>query len=273
LPRTVSAFDLNETGPIVELSKKAIDSQQVDPAFAAAMLMQRCTSVASVAILAMTLAGSTDPRVVQASPYGRIVDAVIAETEVLVHRFEEHLKDRANRLTSLDDLSDYHELVRQLELTLQPNQVPAWHRRLGAARKHMSELIGKEIEPLAGLIRRALRVESAAGAFGGQFDSETADDAEFGIRLMLEARNALDSLALNDLVTKLRRPVEQTIEVVTAKLMTDFKSGQVAERGDLLKAIDAAIRMSAIVFGEDYAGVMRKSRDNAVNKPQKSATG
>jgi hypothetical protein len=140
---------------------------------------------------------------------------------------------------------------------------------LGAAKKHMSDLIAHEIEPLPGLIRRALRIEAANQNFEGNFDAGTADDAEFGIRLMIEARNALDSLALNELVTKLRRPVEQTIEVVTAKLMTALKTPAGADRGDLVKAVDAAIRMSAIVFGEDYAGHLRKSRDNAM-KPAKA---
>jgi len=272
LPKTLSAFEMSDTGPVSELTKKCIDTLQIDPAFVAVVLLQRCTSAANLALLAMTLSGLTDPRLLQTSAYARLVDAAIAEAQVWVYRFENHLVSRQTRQQALGDLGEYHELVRQLELTLQPTQVPVWHRRLGAARKQMSDLIGHEIEPLPGLIRRALRVETAAGGFGGQFDAETAEDAEFGIRLMVEARNALDSLALNEMVTKLRRPVEQTIEVVTAKLMTDLKAGQSGDRGDILKAVDAAIRMSAITFGEDYAAVMRKSRDIAVNKPAKSAS-
>jgi hypothetical protein len=270
LPKIVSPFELSEPSPVSDLTKKAIDVAQIDPAFVAVVLLRRASAPASVALLAMTLAGSTDPRVLQTGPYAKIVETVIAETEIWAHRFEHHLANRPLRLSTLEDLREYHDLVRQLELSLQPNQVPAWHRRLGAARKQMSDLIAREIEPLPGAIRRALRVESATQSFAGQFDIEAAYDAEFGIRLMLEARNALDSLALNELVTKLRRPVEQTLEVVITKLMTELKSPTGAGRADLVKAVDAAIRMSAIVFGDAYAVQLRKSRDNAINKPAKA---
>jgi hypothetical protein len=273
LPKTLSAYDLSDVGPVSELTKKAMDDLHVDPAFLAVLLLQRSTSPIGVAALAMALAGTTDSRSLQSSPFARIVDTVISEAELWVHRFATHLRDRSARLETLLDLREYHDLVRQLDLSLQPHQVPVWHRRLGGARKEMSDLIAREIEPLPGLVRRALRIESSVGGFSGAFDAEMADDAEFGIRLLLEARNALDSLALNDMVTKLRRPVEQTIEVVTAKLMTELKSDAVVDRTDILNAVDAAIRMSAIIFGEDYAAILRKSRDMAANKSSKLASG
>jgi hypothetical protein len=136
----------------------------------------------------------------------------------------------------------------------------------------MSDEIARQIDPVVGLIRRALRLEGATSGFAGRFDAESAEDAEFAIRLTLEARNALDSLALNELITKLRRPIEQTLEVVTAKLMADLKAGANTDRTDLVQAVDAAIRMSGFVFGDDYAGLIRKSRDSILNKPQKAAT-
>jgi hypothetical protein len=272
LPRMLTAFELSDVGPVSELTKKTIVDLQVDPAFLAVLLLQRCRTAAGVAALAMTLAGSPDPKHVHASPYARIVDSVVAEAELSVYRFANHFRDRPTRLEALLHVREYHDLVRQLGLSLQPHHVPAWHKRLGTARKDISDLIAAEIEPLPGLIRRALRVESAAGGFGGQFDADAADDVEFGIRLLLEARAALDSLALNELVTKLRRQVEQTVEFAAGKLMANLKSDGAGDRADLLLAVDASIRMSAIVFGEEYAAILRKSRDITAVKPGKAAT-
>ncbi len=265
LPKTLSAFELSEAGPVSELVKKTLEGQQIDPAFLASVLVQRCASPASVVMLAITLAGSSDPKILHSSPYTKLIDGVISAAQLLVHRFERHLKDRSVRLKALEDLREYNDLIRQLDLVLQPNQVPVWHRQLGAARKKMSDLIAAEIEPLPGLIRRSLRIEP-----GSEFDLEATADAEYSAKLLIDARNALDSLALYELVTKLRRPVEQTLEVVTAKVMADFKSITTPDKTEILKVVDAAIRMSAVVFGEDYAAVMRKSRDLVVNKTTKA---
>jgi hypothetical protein len=61
--------------------------------------------------------------------------------------------------------------------------------------------------------------------------------------------------------------------VVSEKLMVDLKSGQALDRRVVTEAVDAAIRLSAMVFGEDYANAMRKSRDNWLQRPAASKFG
>ena len=266
LPRVVSCPDPGDPSPILDLVRRCLEETQVDPSYLAVLMIPRAGSAAVVGALAMRLAGTNDPRLVQTSPYARIIDTVISEVELWVSRVDAHLANRLQRPQVIDDLRNYHDLVRQLDLAISPNEVPVWFRRLGAARKRMSDVLTRELEPLPGVIRRATRVESLGGQFGGRFDQDACEDAEFGVRLLAEARLALDSLALNELVPKTRKQVEQTLEVITNKLMSDYKSGAAFDRDSLLKAIDGAIRMCAVAFGEDYAGLLRKSRDLAVNK-------
>lgn len=273
LPRAISPLDLSDAGPVTEIVRTAVETHLIDPAFAAIPVIRRSPVAAPVALMALTLANVTDPKLAAASPYARIIDAVLSEVQMWVNRFASDLQDRAERMQALADLRDYHELVRQIEIGIEPSQVATWHRRLGAACKEMSDLIARELEPLSGLIRRALRVDSQSGRFVGSFDELTADDAEFGARLFMETRGALDALALNELVTKQRRPIEQTVEVLTTRLLGELKAPGGAEQPDLVKAVDAAIRLSGTVFGEDYAVHLRRSRDLTVVKPASKAAG
>jgi hypothetical protein len=137
----------------------------------------------------------------------------------------------------------------------------------------MSELVGRYVEAAPGLIRRSLRVESLAGSFGGRFDADTYEDAEFAIRLYLEARSAAESLALNELLTRTRKDVERTLELLTSKLFADLKSNNVFDRKTLLEGVDAAIRLCRLVFGDEYAAVLKKNRDLSAPKSAGRAAG
>jgi hypothetical protein len=196
LPRIVSPLDLSDKSPVTELVKTAVETLHLDPGFVAIPIIRRCAIATPVALMALTLSNVSDPKLAANSRYGRVVDAVLSEVQLWVNRFASHVGDRAERTNALIDLREYHELVRQIEISIQPSQVVSWHRRLGACCKEMSDLIARELDQLAGLVRRALRVDPATGRFLGHFDDITADDAEFGIRLFIETRGALDSLAL-----------------------------------------------------------------------------
>eukprot|EP01037_Dinobryon_pediforme_P022977 gene22978-24299_t len=202
-----------------------------------------------------------------------MVDTVISEVELWVARAEAHIGVPLERYKVIDDIRAYHDLFRQLVLAVPPDNPPGWHRRLGEARRRMSDIVGREIEQLPGLIRRVTRVDALAARANSGFDQAAGADAEFGAKLLVEARVAIDSLALNDLVTKSRRGVEQTLEVTFEKLLADYKSKASLDREMLLRALDCTIRMSATVFGEDYAALLRKSRDLAVQKAQAKAAG
>jgi hypothetical protein len=149
--------------------------------------------------------------------------------------------------------------------------VPAWMRRIGAAKVAMSDAVARRIEPAPGLVRRALRVETTGGEYAGRWDPASYEEAEFAVRLSIEARLAAESLAVNELVGRTRKQVEQTLEVVSAKLMADLKSAQVLDKRTLIEAVDGAIRLSALVFGEEYAAVLRKSRDLFATRATRAA--
>lgn len=271
LPQIVSPLDLSDKSPVTDLVKTAVETLQLNPAFVAVPIIRRTAVAAPVAIMTLPLCNVSEPKLVVGSRYAGIVDAVLAEVQMWVNRFASHLSDREARANALVDLREYHELVRQIEVGIQPAEVGGWHRRLGACCKEMSDLIARDLEQLPGLIRRALRVDAATGRFLGTFDEMTAEDAEFGVRLFSEVRNALDSLALNELVTKQRRQIEQTTESLTARLMAELKAADGGEKPDLVRAVDAAIRMSSAVFGDDYAIHLRRSRDLAMTKSGKLA--
>ncbi len=271
LPSNITAFDVAEPSRLAEVVRASLDQVQMTPEWIGASLLTRTASPVVVATLATRLAGTTDPRLVAQSRYGVLVEVVIAHLERLAGLTQGRGIDAASRSRFLADVRAYHEVSRNLALLMPVEAVSNWMRRIGAAKVTMSEAVSRWVEPAPGLVRRALRVETKGGEFAGRWDQATYDDAEFAVRLSIEARLCAESMAVNELVGRTRKQVEQTLEVVSAKLMADLKSSQSLDKRTLIEAVDGAIRLSALVFGEDYAAVLRKSRDLFAVKAARAA--
>lgn len=271
LPANITTFDVAEPSRIADVVRVSLEQVQMTIEWIAAAILARTTNPVVCALLACRLAGTTDPRMVASSRYAALVDIVIARIEQHAALAAARGSDAADRARFLADLRAYHDLAKTFELAFPVESVSAWFRRLSAARGAMSEAVTRRIDGAPGLVRRALRVEVGADGWAGRFDTAAYEDAEFAVRAAIEARLATDTLAVNEVVARVRKQVEQTLEVVSGKLMSDLKSSQARERGPLVDAVDAAIRLSVHVFGDDYAAVMKKSRDNALQRPTRAA--
>lgn len=270
LPHNITVFDMAEPSRVADVIRASIEQVQLTLEWVAAAVLARTNNPAVLAHLACRLAASSDPRLVAGSRFGVLIDCLIGQLERYAALARARGNDPESRRRFVTDLRSYHEVTKNLALTLPTESVSAWFRRLGGVRVAMSETVARVIEAAPGLVRRALRVEAAAGEIPARFDPDAYDDAEFAVRVSIEARLAAESLAVNELVGRTRKQVETTLEVISGKLLADLKSSPVLDRRVMTDAADAAIRLAALVFGEDYAAVMRKSRDLSL---QQRATG
>lgn len=271
LPHNLTAFDLADPSRVVEVVRTTAEQGLIAPDWIAAALLTRTGNPTVLVQFAGRLAATNDPRQLAAGRWAPFVDAVIGRIEQIAARAAARGTDAAAREGFLADLRAYHELTRNFELALPVESVAVWFRRLGAVRGAMSDLVSRQLEAAPGLVRRSLHLDGRGGWIG-RFDTADFADAEFAVRVTLEARFAIDSLAVNELAQRARKQVESTLELVSNRLMNELKSPSAIDRAVLLEAIEGAIRLCGLVFGEDYAAVMRKGRDNATQKPTR-ATG
>ncbi|MCE1235109.1 MAG: hypothetical protein LWW93_02010 [Hyphomicrobiales bacterium] len=270
VPSAVTAFDVADSSRFVDAVRVASERGRLSGDWIAAVIATRAANPIVLVLLACRLAGATDPRIVASGRSAAFVEAVIARIEQHAAQAAARGDDEASRRAFLSDLRAYHDLTRNFELALPVESVSAWFRRLGAARRAMSDVVARQLEAAPGLVRRALRVDNNGG-WAGRFDATGFADAEFAVRVTLEARLAVDSLAVNELALRARKQVESTLELVSNRLMDELKSPHAHDRDVLLAAVDGAIRLCGLVFGEDYAAVLRKSRDNGVAKQARAA--
>lgn len=262
-PKTVTMYDANETGPVADALRACVSDSKIDLAFLATGLLKRLSSPTVLVALVLRMTGTDDARVVAQSPLSPFLDVFFAEIDILVETLRAAAKQPNAADRFVEGLRAYHECVRYITIALDLDTVPSFAKRLAASRRAISELVAAEIETAPGHMRRALRVGADRG---GRFDMAAAEDAERSLRILVAARNAMDSLALNEMITRTRKTVEQSIEVLTNRVMDELKTARAEEREASVAAADAAIRFAAILFGEDYAAVLKKNRDQLVQK-------
>ncbi len=273
MPANITTFDCAEPSRIAEVVRTSMEQVQMTIEWISAAVIARTNNPVVAAHLACRLAGTADPRLIASSRYAPLVEIVLSQVERFAALAAGRGDDAKSRAAFFGDLRSYHDVVRNLGMLFPIEIVTPWFRRIGAAKVVMSDAVSRRIDTAAGLVRRALRVETSNGEYVGRFDTDAFEDAEFSVRLALDARSYTETLAVNEVVARTRKQIENTLEVVSEKLMADLKSGQALDRRVVTDAVDAAIRLSVMVFGEDYAAAMRKSRDNWLQRPTTSRFG
>ncbi|MEJ1158019.1 hypothetical protein [Prosthecomicrobium sp. N25] len=272
LPRQIGPAEVGDAG-LLQILRGVVEQSVISAAFVGAVLLQRTASPWLLAQLAVKLTGTSDARLLHTGRYGAFIDVVISEAERQVEILRQSTATRPERAQARAALREFHDILRNLRFGIEVDDVPVWFKRIAAARRDISEVVGREVENTSGLVRRALRVETLNGGFGGGWDADAFEDAEFAVRLLVEARACQDSLALNDLLVRTRKQLEPTLQVLSDKLMADLKSNAALDRDAMLAAVDGSIRLTAIVFGEELAAIQRKSRDLALQRPAGRAHG
>lgn len=220
-----------------------------------------CSKVGPVLLIraAGAFAGSADPVDIRRSSAACFVDLALATIERSIMRYQAARQDPNEIAALVQEIRRYHETVRAIVSALDFDYDSTWRHRLAGLRSLMSDLIALDLEGMIPTVRRALQVAEA--------DSPTAADAHDAIRatsILVAARWNRDSLALNDLVTRLTVQAEQAIEVLGNRLMDGLRRTHGARRTAIVSATDTLIRISELIYGEEHAGILRRSRDRAI---------
>lgn len=259
LPEKLTDWDMKIDSPAAMRVKKAADDHMENSAVLAAAVLQRTENPACLASLATQMAGTGDARKLAASPYSAFVDIVLSEAErlYLIAQKKNEQSDMADALTR------YHTLIRNIDRDVDFSCGGAWHKRLAETKRQFSTLVSSELEAAVSHVRKALKIPALDTDGAPRIDQLAVGDAKRSLQTLLLMRRAAESLAVNEVTARTRQAVEQTLEIMTRKLLADSAKCAEGERPAFLAAVDVAIDLCDGYFGKDYADLLRRSRKAA----------
>jgi len=226
------------------------------------LVMSRLAAPWQLIRIATRAAESDDTARIAETPWALAVTLVLGEVECMVGELRAELKAH-QPVTSL--LKAIHDAARGLRTEMDLSVDSPWARQLAAIRTEVSNVLKSGIEATPGRVRRLLRPRPAKEiAPGSLLNAIDVADAEMLVEFVGACRNYASELAVNEATMRSYSELEHYLETGTKVLLDALRHAGAAERPFRQSQVDAAVRFCRIVFGPDYAALLAKSAEIAI---------
>jgi hypothetical protein len=271
VPSHVRAFEREQIEPVKSLLEAATAQKGAGAApaskaevflYGLILVMGHLVSPWQLIRIATRAAESDAAARIVETPYAVAVPIVIGEVESMVSDLRAELKAR-RPVTSL--LKAIHDAARGLRTEIDLSGDSPWSRQLSAIRTEVSNVLKTEVESTPGRVRRLLRPRPAKDiAAGSLLDATDVSEAEMLVEFVGASRNYASELAVNEVTVRSYSELQLYLESGTKVLLDALRHAGDADRPFRQSQVDAAIRFCKLVFGADYAGLLGKAAEIAV---------
>ncbi len=269
LPTYIRAFERDQIEPV----KALLDHAVAQPAVAAAgarkiylygliLVMNRLPAPWQLIRIATSAADSDSTARIVATPYAAAVTIVLSEVENMIGELRAEFKSGRPVAAMLKGIHDAARGLRS-EIDLFGNSV--WSRQLAAIRADVSDLLNAEIVTTPGFVRRLLRPRPANEiAPGAQLDAINVNEAETRVEFVSACRHYANELAISEVTMRAHSDLALYLETGTKVLLNSLRHAGDDDLPFRQSQVEAAIRFCRIVFGGEYAGLLCKAAEVAV---------
>lgn len=252
------------------LNLPSLQSPQVLP-FAIAVVMQRLSAPWQIVRLALMSAASDDEIRLAGTPYGITVTMAIHDLSRLVADLRTDIK-RGQYKNITDQLKTLHDGVRGLRTEIDFRADSAWGRQITAIRADISNGLKSEIDGVPGRVRRLLRQGPDKDVTANsRIDPTEVEETAALIDFVAVCRNYASELAINEVTLRAYTELQQYVETATENLVESLRATDPQIRAYRQQQMQAAIRFCDVLFGPDYATLMRKAAEMARPAERKSS--
>jgi len=274
LPVYLRAFgDPQIESVMLSLNVPTLQTPQLLP-FALSLVMQRLTAPWQVIRIAVKMAASDDELRVAATPYGIAVSLALHDLYCMAARLR--IDIRRGELANVgESLKALHDGVRGLRTELDLRNDSTWGKQLASVRADISDTLQSEIDSVPGRVRRILRQRADKDILAGaRVDNSDVEEVVSLIDFVAVCRTYASELAINEVTLRTYSDLQHYVEQATETLVELLRSGEARTRAYRHMQAEAAIRFSEVLFGSDYASLMRRAAENALTderKPSRTA--
>lgn len=270
LPRQMRALGDSQLASVTSaLNVPSLQTPQLLP-FALSLVMQRLAAPWQIIRLAIKMAASDDEIRVAATPYGVAVTIALHDLSYLAACLRTDI--RRGHLDNVgEQLKTLHDGVRGLRTELDLRNDSSWGRQLTSIRADISNSLQSEIDSVPGRVRRLLRQRADKDiSVGVQIDGSEVEETAALIDFVAVCRTYASELAINEVTLRTYSDLQHYVERSTEGLVQSLRGADHKARAYRQMQVRAAIRFCEVLFGQDYASLMSRAAENAVNGERNS---
>jgi hypothetical protein len=264
LPMYLRMFaDAQVASVCATLNVPSLQTPQLLP-FALSLVIQRLASPWQVIRIAIKMAASDDELRVAATPYGIAVSLALHDLFCLVAGLRTDIR-RGQFANVGENLKALHDGVRGLRTELDLRHDSAWGRQLASIRADISNTLQSEIDTVPGRVRRILRQRADKDIpSGARVDSTEVEEVAALIDFVAVCRTYASELAINEVTLRTYSDLQQYVEKATESLVQALRGGDAKAHAYRRMQAGAAVRFCEVLFGHEYASLMKRSVENAL---------
>jgi hypothetical protein len=238
--------------------------------YALLTVMSRLAAPWQLIRLGIKAAGSDTAARVAETHYGAAVTIVLADLERMVGELRDELRSgRGVAVAAL--LKTIHDSARGLRTELDLPVDSTWGRALGGIRAQIADLLRSEIESMPGRVRRLLRPRSSTEIQpNSALNPDEVAETEALVEFVGACRFFANELAINEMTQRTFAELQQYLDSGMRALLDGVRHAGLADRSFRQSQVDAAVRLCAKVFGQDYASLLGKAAEVA-GTPERKA--
>jgi hypothetical protein len=215
--------------------------------------------------IATRAAASNDEIRVAETPFAVAVNIVFGDLECMLSDLRSGLKVRRQVAPLARAIyAAVHGINTELSFATDSH----WSRRFAAIRGELADTLQAAVEQAPVRVRRILRPRAGndIGA-GSALEGNEVSDAEMQLDLIMACREHADDLGVGDATIRGYSDLQNFLEGGTKILLDSLGHASEADRPFRQSQMQAAIRFCRIIFGADYAGLLAKAAEMAMQGP------
>mgnify|MGYP001489799707 CR=1 FL=1 len=271
LPSQIRSFEREQIDPMQALLDAATAQPALDKVglrksdvflYGLILVMNRLAAPWQLIRIATRAAESDDTARIAETPYAVAVTIVLGEAENMVAELRAEIK-AGRPVASM--LKNIHDTARELRSEINLSFDSPWSRQLAAIRADVSALLKSEIETTPGSVRRLLRPRPAKDIPPGSLlDSIDVDEAQMRVEFVGACRHYAGELAVSEVTMRAHSELTHILESGTKILLDSLRQAGDDDRPFRQSQVEAAIRFCRPVFGAEYASLLAKAAEVAV---------
>ena len=232
--------------------------------FALSMVMRRLAAPWQIIRLAIKMAASDDELRVAATPFGIAVGLALHDMFCLADNLRKDI--RRGQLANVGNhLKTLHDAVRGLRTELDLRHDSNWGKQLASIRADISNTLQSEIDSVPGRVRRILRQRADKDiASAARIDLAEVEEVVSLIDFVAVCRTYASELAINEVTLRTYSDLQQYVEKATEALVQSLRGGDAKVRAYRQMQAEAAVRFCEVLFGQEYASLMKRAVENAL---------
>lgn len=256
LPPIIAAL---EGKPLSTLRETVSDMATETPeirVFLLALVMGRLQHPAEIVRLAKISVNSDASTKIEAHPDSAAVDLVLYDANTRADEVLACLGNQSRFEEACLALREYYELAHGLNVEIDISSASAWAKQITKMRARLSDRISTEIGDAPRQIKALLGFNVRNR---NVVDESRIVEAENLLHLIAQCRRVSEELAINELLTRTRKDVEQYLNTLGDALVEKMRRSEPGDRDALNSKLEAAARLTSIALGEDIADLLRRA--------------